>query len=322
MDSNIIIEKNIDISCIIINYNTSKYTIDCVESIIKNTKNALSYEIIVIDNASKIADYKALELGLKNLGNSDRLKLIKSKINLGFGAGNMLGIQNTNNCSYYAFINNDTLQVSDNCLGYLMDFMNTNPSVGITSPQMLDENKKFRVTIDHFSSLQREILRRALLEKINPKKYLNRKKTYDNPVKVDYVQGSFMLTRAKDFDAVGGFDTNLFLYYEESDLSLRLLKKRNQTTFLIPSLHYIHYKSASTSKGIMMKIEQKISMLYHTKKHYGWFTYKILLFFLCIRYFFTCIIKPKYLPLLLVLIQGAPLTLSLRQKQQIHNDEF
>ncbi len=320
MGSNIIIEKNIDISCIIINYNTSKYTIDCVESIIKNTKNALSYEIIVVDNASKIADYKALELGLKNLGNSDRLKLIKSKINLGFGGGNMLGIQNSNNCSYYAFINNDTLQVSDNCLGHLMDFMNTNPSVGITSPQMLDENKKFRVTIDHFSSLQREIFRRPLLEKINPKRYLNRKKTYDNPIKVDYVQGSFMFTRAKDFDAVGGFDTNLFLYYEESDLSLRLLKERKKTTFLIPGLEYIHYKNASTTKGVPIKIEQKIAMLYHTKKHYGWFQYKILLSYLALRYLFTSIFKPSYFPLFIVLFTGASLTNSLKLKQEIHEN--
>lgn len=307
----------IDVSCVIINYNTSQYTVDCVASIIENTSNSIDYEIVVVDNASEYEDFENLKQGLNNLGKSKFIKLIRSKINVGFGAGNMLGVQHCQNCSYYAFINNDTLQVSPNCLGKLCDFMNANKGVGISSPQMLDQHKNFRVTIDHFSSISREILRRPILEKINPKKFLNRKVTYQKPTKVNYVQGSFMFTRAEAFNAVGGFDTNLFLYYEESDLSLRLLKNQNQSTFLIPNLEYIHYKSASIKKGISIKIEQKISMLYHTKKHYGWFKYKVLISYLCIRYTITSLFKPKYFPLVLVLLKGAPITSSLRQRQKI-----
>ena len=86
------------------------------------------------------------------------------------------------------------------------------------------------------------------------------------PTKVHYVQGSFMFIGSADFNEIGGFDTNLFLYYEESDISLRLLKLKNKYTYLVPSLEYIHYKSASTKKNIDIKIEQKISLLYHTKK--------------------------------------------------------
>lgn len=307
----------IDVSCIIINYNTSKYTIDCVASIIDNTKSALAYEIIVVDNASEYKDFEKLKTGLDSLPQSTSVKLIRSKINVGFGAGNMLGVQQSQVCSYYAFINNDTLQVTPNCLKIMFDFMNANKEVGISSPQMLDQHKNFRVTIDHFSSISREILRRPLLEKLQPKKFLNRKVTYSAPTKVHYVQGSFMFTRADTFNAVGGFDTNLFLYYEESDLSLRLLKQEKSSTFLLPDLEYIHYKSASITKGIAIKIEQKISMLYHTKKHYGWFKYKILICYLCVRYFLTSLFKPKYFPLVLVLLKGAPLTASLRQKQKI-----
>lgn len=306
----------LDVSCIIINYNTSAYTIACVASVLENTGTGLAYEIVVIDNASSFDDYSKLESGLKAL-HSDKVIVVRSKINLGFGAGNMLGMQQAKACKYYAFINNDTLMVSPDTLNQLFDFMNKNLEIGICSPQMLDENEKFRVTIDHFSSLQREILRRPILEKINPKKYLNRKIRYSDPTKVHYVQGSFMFTRATDFNAVGGFDTNLFLYYEESDLSLRLLKERKKSTYLVPSLEYIHYKNASTSKGITIKIEQKIAMLYHTKKHYGWFSYKILLIYLCLRYGFTSIMKPKYFRLWLILMQGAPITASLKQKQSI-----
>ena len=215
---------------------------------------------------------------------------------------------------YYAFINNDTLQVSDNCLKHLKDFMETESDAGLCSPQMLDEHKNFRVTIDHFSSLQREILRRPLLETLFPKTYLNRKIEYTEPTKVHYVQGSFMFIGSGDFHDIGGFDTNLFLFYEESDISRRLLKQKHKYTYLIPSLKYIHYKSASIKKSIEIKIEQKISLLYYTKKHYGWWHWKILNLYYIKRYFFTSIFKPKYWKLFVILLSGAPLSKSLKEK--------
>lgn len=306
----------LDVSCIIINYNTSQYTFEAVESIINKQSEELLYEIIVVDNASKIEDYLALKLSLENL-NSDRVKLTRSKINTGFGTGNMIGVQKAASCKYYAFINNDTLQVSNNFLSELKNFMSCHPNVGVCSPQMLDQNKNFRVTIDHFSTIQREILRRPLLEFFFPKKFLNRKKTYSKPTKVNYVQGSFMFVDAQIFNEVGGFDRNIFLYYEESDLCLRFLKQKKKDTYLIPSLEYIHYKGLSTPKNINIKIEQKISLLYYIKKHFGWVHFQVLIKWFIGRYFFTSIIKPKYWKLFFVLIIGAPLSKSLMQKQVV-----
>ncbi|MBU3822410.1 glycosyltransferase family 2 protein [Flavobacteriaceae bacterium XHP0103] len=308
--------KIVDVSCIIINYNTAKYTIDCINSIVSNTEETFSYEILVIDNASTETDYRELNNFIIEKNNK-RVKLIRSKQNVGFGAGNMIGVQNCSPCKYYAFINNDTLQVSNNCLQHLKNFMDTTPDAGVCSPQMLDEHKNFRVTIDHFSTLQREIFRRAFLEFLFPKTYLKRKKTYQNPTKVHYVQGSFMFVDAVSFNNVGGFDTNLFLYYEESDISLRLLKMKKKYTYLIPSLEYIHYKSKSINRNIDIKIEQKISLLYYINKHHGWFHHKILLVYYSIRYFFTSIVKPKYWKLFLTFLVGAPLSKSIKFNQPI-----
>ena len=307
----------INISCIILNFNTTGYTIDCVNSIMAFTDSSFAYEIIIVDNASQQAEYLKLKKFCGKLGSS-KVHLVRSKQNLGFGGGNMFGIQYSSRCNYYAFINNDTLFTTKNCLGKLQVFMQNNPDAGICSPQMLDENKNFRVTIDHYSSLQREILRRPLLEYLFPKVYLNRKKTYPEPTKVHYVQGSFMFVDADLFNKSGGFDTNLFLYYEESDLCLRLKKEYKKNTYLIPDLTYLHYKSASMKKGTTIKIEQKISLLYHTRKHYGWLSYKLLLLYFIIRYLFTSILKPSYFALLKILLIGAPLTKSLKLKQPLY----
>lgn len=308
----------IDVSCIIINYNTSSLTADAVESIIeKHRESNIKFEIVVIDNASDVEDYENLKKRLSKI-TFDNVQLIRSKINTGFGGGNMLGVQASQPCHYYAFINNDTLQVSQNCLDSLVAFMQSTKDAGICSPQMLDEHGNFRVTIDHFSSLQREILRRPILEKLFPKTYLNRKIEYSKPTKVQYVQGSFLFVDSHLFHDIGGFDTNLFLYYEESDLCLRALRKHQKYCYLLPNLKYVHYKSASIKRGINIKIEQKISLLYHTIKHYGWWAHKLLLIYLSIRYFFSSLFKPKYWKLFLVLIIGAPLTKSLKHKQKIN----
>ncbi len=305
-----------DVVSIIINFNTSKFTIPCVKSILESHSEDFNHEIVLVDNASTLEDYENLEKGIKSL-NSKKVKLVRSKINLGFGAGNMLGVQYAPKCKYYSFINNDTLMVDNNTLSKLHDFMESNENIALCSPQMLDENKNFRVTIDHFSSPAREILRRPLLESLFPKKYLDRKKIYDAPIKVDYVQGSFMFVRANDFDAVGGFDTNLFLYYEESDLCRRLLRIKGKHTYLVPDLSYIHYKSASINKNVEIKCELKISLLYYIKKHYGFWYHKLLITHLQLRYLFTSLVKPRYIPLMKILWKGAPLSASMKQKQMI-----
>ncbi|AVR45819.1 glycosyltransferase family 2 protein [Christiangramia fulva] len=306
----------LDVSCIIINYNTSGFTFDCVKSIIENHDPDFKCEIIVIDNASRQEDFQKLDRDLKSLKGLP-IKHIGSKINIGFGAGNMLGVQEASPSRYYAFINNDTLITAKNTLEELAQFMDNNAEIAVCSPQMLDEEGNFRVTIDHFSTLQREILKRSFLETFFPKKYLNRKKFYDNPTRVDYVQGSFLFVDAQDFNDVGGFDTNLFLYYEESDLCRRLLKQKGKLTYLYPYLTYIHYKSASIEKNIAIKKELKISLLYYIRKHFGFLAYKVLLTYMIIRYFFTCLVKPKYFPLFKVLWRGAHLSDSLKQKQVI-----
>ena len=105
----------IDVSCIIINYNTSNFTYEAVKSILDKNNDEISIEINVVDNASKKEDFLALKSSLNTL-NNNKVKLIRSNINTGFGGGNMLGVDNSSPCKYYAFINNDTLQVSDNCL--------------------------------------------------------------------------------------------------------------------------------------------------------------------------------------------------------------
>ncbi|OUS21620.1 hypothetical protein A9Q93_00450, partial [Nonlabens dokdonensis] len=129
----------IDVSCIIINYNTSQLTREAIQSVMDFTQDDVNYEIVVLDNASKYEDY----INLKEFVDQapDFVNIHRSRINTGFGGGNMLGVQKAQPCKYYAFINNDILFVQDHTLLDLFNFMENNDRIGICSPQMLDENK-------------------------------------------------------------------------------------------------------------------------------------------------------------------------------------
>ncbi|RTY92391.1 glycosyltransferase family 2 protein [Flavobacterium sp. GT3R68] len=302
-----------DIAVILINYNSSEHTINCIRSIIEKTSKNLRYQIIITDNCSEKEDY----LKLKSFCDTDtipNLQLHRNHINTGFGGGNMYGAQYAN-AYYLAFINNDTLLIND-CLSILKTTLDANPEIGIAGAQAFKENGDFMISLDHFASPAREIIGRKFLEITNPKKYPKRKKRYTEPVQVNFVPGSFMFVRATDFNAIGGFDTNIFLYYEETDLCIRLANQ-SKFAYLVPEAEFIHFHGASTERSLAIKKELKISLLYIMRKHYGYFGHKIVLLFLTVKYFFSNIFKPKNWPLFVLFLTGAPLSKSLKMKQRI-----
>lgn len=308
-----ILQKKYEIAVVMINYNSSYHTKKCIESIIEKTAKNISFQIIVVDNCSEIEDYQLLK-SYCNMQDFKDLQLVRNKINTGFGSGNMLGV-NYSNCDYYAFINNDSVFLND-CLSILLKAFKTNNNFSICGPQAYKENGDMLTVIDHFASPIKEIFGRKILEKINPKQYPNRKKIYNEPQKAQFISGSFIFVKASDFNEVGGFDTNIFLYHEETDLCKRL-QKINKFVHLIPDAKYIHYHGVSTPNSIDIKIELKISFLYIIRKHYGWFWHKLILVYLQIQYFIKSIFKPKYWKLFGVLYVGAPLSKSLKLRQKI-----
>jgi len=303
-----------DVSIIIINYNSSEYTLKCVEKVLEKTSNELQFEILVVDNASESEDFETLKSSLLLL-NSDKVTIHRSRINTGFGGGNMHGIQHAKG-KYYLFLNNDTLLLDD-AISKCYDFMKSTSDAAVCGVQIFNEKEEKQVSFDHFTSFWREVFGKQFVEKLFSKP--NRRKEYSEPISVDYVNGSFMFFNADDFNTVGGFDTNIFLYFEESDICYRLKKKRRNTYF-IPSSSYLHYQGKSIGKANMpidTKIELKTSMFYVIRKNYGYFHYQILCLFFIIRYGLTSLIKPKYFRLFRRVLVGLPLGKSLKHKQTV-----
>ncbi|MFT5436786.1 MAG: GT2 family glycosyltransferase [Ulvibacter sp.] len=294
------------VAVIIINYNTSKFTLECIETVVAMTSEAISYEIIVVDNDSDLSDY----INLKNhFPKQPNITLHRSDLNTGFGGGNMFGAQFAK-AHYLLFLNNDAMLKND-CLSILYQFMEDNQKVGVCTAQNYDEHDKFVPSFDHNKGIRRLLFGRGFLEKINPKVYPKRKKEYITPIRVNWVNGAFLFFRNEAFQKIDGFDTNIFLYWEEMDLCHRL-RKNGYSAVLVPQAVILHYQGVSIGHSEIIDKEAYISYLYVLQKNYSFIKY------IWIRKYLILVIllKPKKWFLLSVLLKLNPSKVSLKHLQQ------
>lgn len=301
----------LDVAVVIINFNTSNYTVECVNSVLKRTSPSLKFGIVVVDNASQEEDLKNLK---QELPSANNIKLIESRINTGFGGGNMEGFKHID-AKYTLFLNNDAFFQND-CLRILYDFMELHPGAGVATAQNYDENGNFVISFDHYKGFRKLVFGRSFLEKGDPEKYPERKFQYKEPVEVNWVNGAFMFFRTEDFKNAGGFDTQIFLYCEEMDICHRL-RQNNKRTYLVPEARITHYQGKSTGNNYRLNQEGLISYLYTIRKNFGYSKY-----ILTRTYFIsTYLVKPKRWKFIKVLLTSKPEKYSLRPEKNHNNNQ-
>jgi hypothetical protein len=306
--------KIYDVAVIMINYNSSEHTIQCIQSIVENTDGALSYGISIVDNASEPRDYNNLLSGLSQFENTVDLHLFRSRINTGFSMGNMLGVQFMS-ARYYFFLNNDC-KLQNDCLNILHQFCEENSDAALCSPQLYSESGKPQPCFDYFPYLITKLFGLGVLRLAYGKRYIKRKGIYTRPVQVDVVSGSQMFTRASAFEAIGGFDTTYFLFCEEEDIALRLSRKGSKA-YLVPMAKNIHTGGGSTTPSPDIKREFYISFLYFYLKHFGLLRQLLLRFVLAVRLFRKGFAKPEYFSLAFFVATGAHSRHSLKHRQAL-----
>lgn len=251
----------------IVHFNTFDETKKCIESIFRVldvSPVANRYEISIIDNRSRIDQYQKIEEYIKEL-KRENVFLQRNCMNSGFGLGCMLSL-NQSAGKYIAFVNSDTFFSTD-CFTPLIDLVARNPQIGVITPQHLNEAGDIIRSYGFFENLSSRFFGKIFSER--RRKILIES---DRDIKaeiVDFVYGSFMLVQREAFEKIGGFDPNIFLYYEEMDLCLRM-KKAGYVTCYYPVGAFHHIGSASTGvPSEDLKFESFLSMLYVIKKHRG-----------------------------------------------------
>ncbi len=213
-------------------------------------------------------------------------------------------------------MNSDVLLLEDS-FSEMISFLNKNPNVSIVGCQAVNENSEPFKAFDYNLSLKSELLSDSLLQILNPKKYFPRMLKTKNPIKVGAIPGSLFTCVAKDFNEIGGFDTSIFLYYEEKDLAFRIQKKLNKDIYSLPYLTYIHLKGKSTKPSQKIRNEMKISQFYVIQKNLGSIKYKLFYFSQFTIFMLKSLFSKKNRSYLILLLNGISVAKSIKHSQKI-----
>lgn len=297
----------LDVSVIMINYNNAEYTLGCIKSVLEKMSDT-TFEVLVVDNRSQHDDRAKLT---KEFPKDERCRLVLNDRNIGFGGGNISGVKASLPSRFLLFLNNDCLLLND-CLGILTKFMDSHPGVGVSTAQNFDEHGKLVPSFDHNKGLRRLLFGRSFLEMTNPKRYPNRKKAYAKPISVDWVNGAFLFFKREAYEAIGGFDPNIFLYWEEMDLCHRL-RSNGYNAVLVPQAKVLHYQGVSIDQSPEISKEAYRSYLYVIRKKDGYLKYMLTKCYLGIVF----LLRPKKRYLTEVLKDKDPMKKSMGRKQTV-----
>jgi len=257
--------KKIDLSIVIVSYNTKELLRNCLNSI-KKCQNEVSSEVFVSDNVSTDGSVEMLKRGFK------WINLIENNENLGFAKGNNVAKKYVKG-KYILFLNPDT-EIYKEVLKKSINYLKGNPDVGALGCKLVLPNGELdRDARRSFPSPWVTITHLLGLDKMFPKSKLFAKYWYGylNPDKlheVDSLQGAFFLTYKNILDKIGWFDTDYFLNGEDIDLSWKI-KNLGYKLIYFPEVKVLHVKKASkrSKKNIKQTLAGVNAMELFYKKH-------------------------------------------------------
>ena len=256
-------KRMVDLSIIIVNWNTSNLLFQCLESVYEST-GRLNLEVIVVDNASTDGSVEMMRQEFP------QVQIIANSKNVGFVRANNQAMANCQG-RYMLLLNSDT-RVLYGSLGKVVQSMDAHPRAGIAGVRLLDPDGTFQASFTPFPTLWREFLilsglGRLLIRPTFPS-YGPQIGKGAQRVK-GYVEGAYIMARCEALDQIGGLDERIFMYAEDVDWCYRFYQAGWEVWYL-PQAPVIHYggQSSKKRKG-RMEAELYRSRVYLFHKHYG-----------------------------------------------------
>lgn len=254
-----------DVSVIVVNWNTKAILHDCLKSIYEQ-RGEIDFEVIVIDNAS--TDGSA-EMVKKNF---PRVTLVENSDNLGFARANNIGIQASKG-RYACLVNSDVIVLED-CIKNLMSFMDKHPTTGMAGPRILNPDRTLQPSCRHFPTIWNNLCPALGLNHLFSKSaffsgWIMNYWNHDSVRSVDALSGCFWMVRRKALNEVGLLDENFFIYGEDLDWCKRFHKAGWDILFY-PDAEAIHIGGASSANApIKFYLEMQKADLQYWRKHHG-----------------------------------------------------
>ena len=225
------------ISYIIVSYNTSEFTQNTVETIIKSCSDC---EIIVVDNNSSDNTVNDIQNRFAEFIDS-KLFVIACGENNGFSKGNNIGAERARG-DYFVFINPDTVVVSDigAQLKKIAETKYKNKKV-ILSPQILNPDYTEQHCMNSFPFAGLKLFFKKAIKQIN----LKSNKKY---IKSDWVTGVCLAMTKEVYGQLNGWNEEFDLYSEDLDICYRLKKNLRGQAVVCRQLKLVHYGNQSGKK--------------------------------------------------------------------------
>jgi len=264
--------NKLNLSIIVVSYNTKKITLNCLKSIIKSLKNSsLKYEIIVVDNGSKDKSVLAIKKLKSKIKNQNlNFSIIENKTNIGFGKANNQAVKIANS-DYLLFLNSDII-VLNSAIEKLYNFYKQNEKmINFLGGKLLNKDQSPQPSCGPNYSLPMIFAHLFLRGD-----YWGFTRYSPNKIKeVDWISGACILTKKESFNQIGGFDEKIFMYMDEVDLLYRA-KKNNLRVFFYPKAEFIHLGSASSGQRTYPILQVYQGLTYFYKKNFSSLSYFIL----------------------------------------------
>jgi len=234
---------NVDVSIIIVNWNTREIACDCLKSVYEQTQH-MSFEVIVVDNGSSDGSVEMVK------NEYPRVILIENLENVGFAAANNQGMALAKG-RYILLLNSDTV-ILDNAISKAISFSDTHPEAAVVGCRVLNPDRTLQLSCSMFPSLLNWVLFITYLYKLFHKnKFFGRERmswwARNDIQEVEVVTGCFMLVRREAIEQVGMMDERFFMYAEEIDWCYRF-RMAGWKNLFTPDAEIIHLGGVSAIK--------------------------------------------------------------------------
>lgn len=252
-----------DISIIIVNWNTKKLLEDCLESIFKFTEG-INFEVIVVDNGSEDGS----QAMVKN--KYSQVKLIPNKTNLGFTKANNQGIKIAKG-EYVLLLNSDTYLIENSFRKLLDKARSRRGNLGAMGPLLLNQDKKIQQSVGFFPHLPQIFFWMTFIDDLPGGIFLkpfhvDHNSFYKKDQEVDWATGAAILVPKTVINMVGPLDEKIFMYGEEVEWCYRI-KKAGFEVYFTPATKIAHIGRGSQKVPTNSFIGEFQSIIYFYSKY-------------------------------------------------------
>jgi GT2 family glycosyltransferase len=266
--------KPYDASVVVVSFNTRDLLRKCLE-LVEREARGMRLQALIVDNNSRDGSAEMVEKEFPTF------RIIRSSVNLGFGAANNLAIQAAQS-RYLILLNSDAF-LHAGALKRAVEHMDRRPQAALGGARLLSNDSSFQPSARMFPNILTDSFVLTGLAARFPKSQFfgHFDRTWadpSQPCQADWVTGAFSIIRADVLDKVGLFDPQFFLYGEEVDLCRRI-KKAGYEVWYWPDISVLHIGgessrqvkdlARSSSGSTQLVLWRMRSTLLYYRKHHG-----------------------------------------------------